>query len=72
MLEALRRPDIWPIGDLALVVSAQEVFGLDERPSAELLEELGMAGDLGDQLLQEFWHNYLSKPKRRGGKNPND
>ena len=73
MLEALRRPDIWPIGDLALVVSAQEVFGLDERPSAELLEELGMAGDLGDQLLQEFSGItiYLN-PSVEGEKNPND
>ena len=71
MLEALRRPDIWPIGDLALVVSAQEVFGLDERPSAELLEELGDGWRPWRSVAARIlWHNYLSNPKRRGGDKP--
>jgi len=56
---------------LALVVSAQEVFGLDERPSAELLEELGDGWRPWRSVAARIlWHNYLSKPKRRGGDKP--
>jgi DNA-3-methyladenine glycosylase II len=32
LLSALRRPDIWPIGDLALATAVQEVKGLRRRP----------------------------------------
>src|SRR6202007_565188 len=38
LLSALRRPDIWPIGDLALATAVQEVKRLRKRPSQENLE----------------------------------
>src|SRR5262249_2554329 len=39
LLMCLRRPDIWPSGDLALAVSAQKVKRLAERPGpADLME----------------------------------
>lgn len=34
LLLALRRPDVWPAGDLALAVGAQAVKGLAARPNA--------------------------------------
>jgi DNA-3-methyladenine glycosylase II len=32
LLSALRRPDIWPVSDLALAVAVQEVKGLPFAP----------------------------------------
>jgi DNA-3-methyladenine glycosylase II len=40
LLMALRRPDVWPSGDLALAVAAQDVKRLPGRPSPRELEEL--------------------------------
>jgi DNA-3-methyladenine glycosylase II len=40
LVMALRRPDAFPAGDLALQVAAAEVKGLDGRPSAAELEAL--------------------------------
>ena len=62
LLSALRRPDIWPVGDLALATAVQEVKRLRKRPSPEKLEALstpwrpwrGVAARL-------FWHAYLCK-----------
>ncbi|MBW3670115.1 MAG: DNA-3-methyladenine glycosylase 2 family protein, partial [Acidobacteria bacterium] len=41
LLMALRRPDVWPTGDRALVVAAREIKGLDHDPTPEELEILG-------------------------------
>jgi DNA-3-methyladenine glycosylase II len=38
---ALRRPDLWPIGDLALVKAVMSVKGIGDKPDARTLEELG-------------------------------
>jgi DNA-3-methyladenine glycosylase II len=43
LLMALRRPDVWPRGDLALVSAAQQVKRLPARPSPEEFEALGDA-----------------------------
>jgi DNA-3-methyladenine glycosylase II len=43
LLMALRRPDVWPRGDLALVAAAQAVKKLPGRPSPEEFEALGEA-----------------------------
>ena len=40
---ALRRPDAFPQGDLALLASAQRVKGLDSRPTPLELEQLAEA-----------------------------
>src|SRR5690242_8437284 len=42
LLSALRRPDIWPTGDLALATEVQEVKRLRKRPSPEKLESLSV------------------------------
>jgi DNA-3-methyladenine glycosylase II len=62
LLSALRRPDIWPIGDLALAVAVQEVKALRSRPSPERLEKLGQLWRPYRAVAARlFWHAYLSK-----------
>jgi DNA-3-methyladenine glycosylase II len=66
LLSALRRPDIWPTGDLALATAVKEVKRLRQRPSPEKLETMsapwrpwrGVAARL-------FWHAYLCKRGQR-------
>ncbi|EED31617.1 HhH-GPD family protein [gamma proteobacterium NOR5-3] len=41
LMIALRRPDLWPIGDLALVKAVMSVKGIGDKPDARTLEELG-------------------------------
>ena len=62
LLSALRRPDIWPIGDLALAVAVQEVKRLPSRPSPECLERLSKLWRPYRAIAARlFWHAYLSK-----------
>ena len=66
LLMALRRADVWPTGDLALLVAAREVKRLRALPDAERMNRLaapwrpwrGVAARL-------LWHHYLSTPRRR-------
>jgi DNA-3-methyladenine glycosylase II len=62
LLSALRRPDIWPTGDLALATAVQEVKGLRQRPSPEKLETLSVPWKPWRAVAARlFWHAYLSK-----------
>jgi DNA-3-methyladenine glycosylase II len=62
LLSALRRPDIWPIGDLALATAVQEVKRLRKRPSPERLEKLSQPWRPYRAVAARlFWHAYLSK-----------
>jgi len=62
LLSALRRPDIWPTGDLALATAVQEVKRLPERPSPEKLEALSLPWKPWRGVAARlFWHAYLSK-----------
>jgi DNA-3-methyladenine glycosylase II len=62
LLSALRRPDIWPIGDLALATAVQEVKRLRQRPSPERLENLSHPWKPWRAVAARlFWHAYLSK-----------
>ncbi len=49
LMFGMGRPDVWPVGDLALQVAAQLLHGLDEKPSAKDLMALG-----------EIWRPYRS------------
>ncbi|PYT69185.1 MAG: DNA-3-methyladenine glycosylase 2 family protein [Acidobacteria bacterium] len=62
LLSALRRPDIWPTGDLALATAVQEVKRLRKRPSPEKLEALGAPWRPWRAVAARlFWHAYLCK-----------
>ncbi len=62
LLSALRRPDIWPTGDLALATAVQEVKRLRKRPSPEKLEALGTPWRPWRAVAARlFWHAYLCK-----------
>ena len=62
LLSALRRPDIWPTGDLALATAVQEVKRLRKRPSPERLEKLSHPWRPYRAIAARlFWHAYLSK-----------
>jgi DNA-3-methyladenine glycosylase II len=70
LLMALRRPDVWPSGDIALLQALQELKALPRRPTDE--EALALAEAwrpwraAGARLL---WHWYLSTPRRRSNCN---
>lgn len=62
LLSALRRPDIWPTGDLALATAVQEVKRLRKRPSPEKLEALSATWKPWRAIAARlFWHAYLCK-----------
>jgi DNA-3-methyladenine glycosylase II len=62
LLSALRRPDIWPTGDLALATAVQEVKRLHKRPSPEKLEALSIPWRPWRAVAARlFWHAYLCK-----------
>jgi DNA-3-methyladenine glycosylase II len=65
-LMALRRPDVWPVGDLALAIALHEVKGLRRRPDTE--RQLAMSAawapwrSVAARLL---WHYYLTTRRTR-------
>jgi DNA-3-methyladenine glycosylase II len=66
LLEALLRPDVWPVGDLALVVAVAEAKGLATRPNAARMEALAEPWRPWRSVAARlFWHDYLC----RRGKN---
>jgi DNA-3-methyladenine glycosylase II len=67
LLMVLGRPDVWPFGDIAMAQAVMEVKGLDRRPSAAELGQIGEAWrpwrSVAARLL---WHDYLSRRGRSG------
>ena len=67
LLSALRRPDTWPVGDIALQEGARRVRGLDARPTPAELEAIGDAWrPHRASAARLLWHLYLSEPRRNG------
>jgi DNA-3-methyladenine glycosylase II len=65
LLSALRRPDTWPTGDLALQEAARTALSLDVRPTPLELEEIGERWRPHRATAARLlWHRYLSE--RRG------
>ena len=61
LLSALRRPDTWPVGDLALQVAAAEALGLETRPSPQELGEIGERWRPHRATAARLlWHRYLT------------
>jgi DNA-3-methyladenine glycosylase II len=66
LLSALRRPDIWPVGDLALATAVQEVKRLRKRPSPDRLETMSAPWRPWRAVAARlFWHAYLCKRGQR-------
>lgn len=60
-LMALRRPDVWPHGDLALAAAVQQVKRLDARPTYEFLTEYAQRwSPWRAAAARILWHHYLS------------
>jgi DNA-3-methyladenine glycosylase II len=67
LLMVLRRPDVWPVGDIALQESARTVKHLDRRPDPTALSAIGEPWrpwrSVAARLL---WHDYLARRGRSG------
>ncbi|HET6671542.1 MAG TPA: hypothetical protein VFH15_15045 [Pyrinomonadaceae bacterium] len=62
LLMVLRRPDIWPAGDLALATAAQTVKSLKERPNPEQLMQLAEGWrPFRSVAARMLWQDYLAR-----------
>ncbi len=62
LLSALRRPDTWPVGDIALQEAARRALGLDARPTSLELEAIGERWRPHRATAARLlWHLYLSE-----------
>jgi DNA-3-methyladenine glycosylase II len=69
LLMALRRPDVWPSGDLALQIAVQQVKGLRKRPTPEHLDKMSKAWQPWRSVATRiFWHHYLSTRRAKSVK----
>jgi DNA-3-methyladenine glycosylase II len=61
LLTALRRSDVWPLGDLALTAAVQRVKRLRVRPSSPEMEALSVIWKPWRAVAARiFWHHYLN------------
>ncbi|MCX6047596.1 MAG: DNA-3-methyladenine glycosylase 2 family protein, partial [Chloroflexi bacterium] len=61
LLMALRRPNIWPVGDLGLVVAVQEIKRLSTRPLPLVMEMLAEPWQPWRAVAARLlWHYYLN------------
>jgi DNA-3-methyladenine glycosylase II len=61
LMEALKRPDIWPAGDLALAIAVQRLMGLKKRPTPEKLDRISKKWKPWRSVVARiFWHSYLN------------
>jgi DNA-3-methyladenine glycosylase II len=64
LLMCLRRPDVWPNGDLALVAAAQKAKGLPIRPGPEDLADMAEGWRPWRSVAARIlWHAYLSEKR---------
>jgi len=65
LLMVLGRPDVWPLGDIALAQAAREIKRLAMRPSGDELHALGESWRPWRAVAARvLWHHYLSTPRR--------
>ena len=66
LLMALCRPDVWPVGDIALATAFKNLKGLRERPSQpELSETVRVWSPYRATAARMLWHYYLSENSNR-------
>jgi DNA-3-methyladenine glycosylase II len=62
MLMALRRPDVWPSGDLAVKKAIEDIKDFNETPSTEEADEIALKWKPWRAMATRIlWHHYLSK-----------
>lgn len=62
---ALRRPDAWPTGDLALIKAMQEIKGMQNSPSREEADRLAEQWKPWRAVAARIlWHHYLRERGR--------
>lgn len=67
LLMVLGRPDVWPVGDIALAAAIGDVKGMARRPDAAQMATLGEAWRPWRSVAARlFWHDYLSRRGRPG------
>lgn len=67
LLMVLGRPDVWPVGDIALATAVGEVKGLARRPDAIEMADIGEAWRPWRSVAARlFWHDYLRRRGRPG------
>lgn len=65
LVMVLGRPDVWPLGDIALAQAARELKRLPARPSAVEMSALGESWRPWRAVAARvLWHHYLSTPRR--------
>ena len=69
LLMALRRPDIWPVNDLALAVAVTKLRQLTSRPNASQLLELAEAWrPYRSVAARMLWQYYLAVGRNDRGR----
>lgn len=67
LLMVLGRPDVWPVGDMALATAVDEVKGLGHRPDPAEMTTLGESWRPWRSVAARlFWHDYLGRRGRSG------
>ena len=67
LLMVLGRPDVWPVGDIALAESVGQIKGLGRRPDAAEMQALGEAWrPYRSVAARLFWLDYLGRRGRSG------
>jgi extradiol dioxygenase family protein len=65
-LMALRRPDVWPCGDLALAIAMRDVKRLTGKPGNAEQQQISAPWTPWRSVAARLlWHYYLSKPRSR-------
>jgi DNA-3-methyladenine glycosylase II len=66
LLMALCRPDIWPVGDIALATAYKNLKGWQQRPSQPELNEIAKAWHPHRATAARMlWHYYLGDKSNR-------
>lgn len=68
LLMALRRPDVWPVGDVALATAYKNLKGRLDRPTQPELSELALAWrPHRATAARMLWHYYLNEMQDKDG-----
>jgi len=66
LLMALCRPDVWPVGDIALATAFKNLKDLRERPTQPELSEIARVwSPYRATAARMLWHYYLSEKSNR-------